>query len=70
MPQKNGIEVIQDLKSYLLEIKETYEFESPVFIVVTAYYSAAFEKNAILNGADYCVEKPINIATIQNLLGL
>lgn len=70
MPQKDGLAVIKELRRYIDAMQDAFDFQKPTFVIATAYFSEKFEKNAILNGADYCVEKPINFAQIQRVLGL
>jgi CheY-like chemotaxis protein len=62
MPQKNGVQVLKEIRAYFSYLKDNsneVKIEEPVFVFLTAYMTPAFKKHLADLGVQHIYEKPI-----------
>jgi len=71
MPIKNGLEAVQEIKSFYkrkqIEIG-AINLREPLFVMLTAYKTLHFEKHAKEQGFSECYEKPIDREQLAQIL--
>jgi CheY-like chemotaxis protein len=63
MPIKNGVQVVQEIKSFYREKQKevgAINLREPLFVMLTAYKTLHFEKHVKEQGFSECYEKPID----------
>ncbi len=62
MPQKNGVQVLQEIRDFYKQQQDNDNdiiIEEPVFVFLTAFMTAAFKKHLATLGVQHIYEKPI-----------
>ena len=69
MPQKNGIQVMNELRAYFEEKKKIgLKLKLPQFVFLTAYASPSFKNYLKSLGVNEIYEKPLSETQIRSIL--
>ena len=71
MPIRNGVQVVQEIKSFYEQIQleiGAIKIREPLFVMLTAYKTLHFEKHVMEQGFNACYEKPIDQEELARIL--
>ena len=70
MPQKNGLQVVSEIRQIVFRAKERKgrQIEPPKFVFLTAYVTQTLIKHAKESGISYVYEKPLGDSQIYDIL--
>ena len=71
MPIRNGVQVVQEIKSFYEKIQleiGAVKIREPLFVMLTAYKTLHFEKHVMEQGFNACYEKPIDQEELARIL--
>ena len=75
MPRLNGIQVVEHLRIYIRKLNQelvTYnlQIKHPRVVFLTAFLTSAFKQHIAKLGVKHAYEKPCQINTLKEILGL
>jgi len=75
MPQKNGLQAVQEVKAFFAEQRvklfNKTELQEPLYIFLSAHVvNEAFKTHARSQGVDHLFEKPLNPVQLIDMLSL
>jgi len=71
MPIKNGMQVVQEVRSYIETVKSKRPglvIKEPMWVFLTAFKTPTFEKHLGSIGVTKCYEKPLTLSTLEYIL--
>lgn len=75
MPRLNGLQVVEGVRTFIRKTNErekdfNLQVQEPRFVFLTAFLTTAFRQHIVKMNIKEAFEKPIQIETLREILGL